>query len=139
MKRVQHIAWPIIGLGAVAVSFWLLAKELHGLSLSSLREAIGSISPGRWILAIASTLLAYIALAGYDRIALLHLGRRISWRFVGLASFTAYAIAHNIGASVLSGAVIRDCRRSLATHACRKPCGTCARRNKRKPSRRNRD
>ena len=30
-----------------------------------------------------------------------------SWRFVGLASFTTYAIAHNIGASVLSGAVIR--------------------------------
>jgi uncharacterized membrane protein YbhN (UPF0104 family) len=107
MKRVQHIAWPIIGLAAVAVSFWLLGKELHGLSLSSLREAIGSISAGRWILAIASALTAYTALAWYDRIALLHLGRRIGWRFVGLASFTAYAIAHNIGASVLSGAVIR--------------------------------
>ena len=31
----------------------------------------------------------------------------MGWQFVGLASFTAYAIAHNIGASVLSGAVIR--------------------------------
>jgi glycosyltransferase 2 family protein len=107
MKRVQDIAWPVIGLGAVAVSSWFLFKELRGLSFASLREAIASISLGRWLLAIASTLLAYSALAWYDRIALMHLGRKISWLFVGLTSFTTYAIAHNIGASVLSGAVIR--------------------------------
>jgi glycosyltransferase 2 family protein len=107
MKRVQDIAWPIIGLGAVAVSSWFLFKELHGLSFASVRNAIASISIGRWILAMGSSSLAYLALAWYDRIALLHLGRRINWRFVGLASFTAYALAHNIGASVLSGAVIR--------------------------------
>ena len=106
-KRVQDVAWPIIGLGAVAVSSWFLFKELHGLSFASLRNAIASIAPGRWLAALASTTLAYAALAWYDQIALKHLGRRLSWRFVGLASFTAYAIAHNIGASVLSGAVIR--------------------------------
>ena len=37
----------------------------------------------------------------------MHLGRRLSWRFVGLVSFTTYALAHNIGATVFSGAVIR--------------------------------
>jgi len=107
MKRVQDIAWPIIGVGAVGVSAWLLSKELHGLSLRSLREAIASISLGHWAAAIASTSVAYAALAWYDQIALRHLGRRLSWRFVGLASFTAYAVAHNMGASVFSGAVIR--------------------------------
>jgi uncharacterized membrane protein YbhN (UPF0104 family) len=107
MKRVQDIAWPAIGLGAVAVSSWFLFRELHGLSFASLRNAFASISLVCWLAAIASTSLAYTALAWYDRIALLHLGRRLSWLFVGVASFTAYAIAHNIGASVLSGAVIR--------------------------------
>ena len=107
MRRVQDIAWPVIGLGAVAISSWFLFKELHGLSFASLRNAIASITPARWLAAIASTSLAYAALAWYDQIALLHLGRRLSWRFVALASFTAYAIAHNVGASVLSGAVIR--------------------------------
>ena len=107
MKRVQDIAWPVIGLGAVAASSWLLFRELHGLSFASLRDAFASISLGRWLAAIASTSLAYAALAWYDQIALRHLGRRLSWRFVGIASFTTYAIAHNIGASVLSGAVIR--------------------------------
>ena len=70
-------------------------------------RAIASISPGRGFWRLRSTALAYSALAWYDRIALLHLGRRIGWLFVGLTSFTTYAIAHNIGASVLSGAVIR--------------------------------
>ncbi len=107
MRRVQDIAWPIIGLGAVAASSWLLFKELRGLSYASLRDAFGSISPERWLLACASTALAYAALAWYDRIALLQLGRTINWLFVGLTSFVTYAIAHNLGASVLSGAVIR--------------------------------
>src|SRR5579871_4509028 len=107
MKRVQDVVWPIIGLGAVAVSSWLLFKDLRGLSLGSLKHALSSISAARWLLAIGSTSLAYAALAWYDQIALLHLRRRISWRFVAVASFTAYALAHNIGASVVSGAVVR--------------------------------
>ena len=107
MKRVHDAAWPIIGLGAVAISSWLLFKDLRGLSFASLKSALFSISPARWLLAIGSTSLAYAALAWYDQIALLHLGRRLSWRYVAVASFTAYALAHNIGASVLSGAVVR--------------------------------
>ncbi|MBV9287043.1 MAG: UPF0104 family protein, partial [Hyphomicrobiales bacterium] len=107
MKRVQDIAWPIVGLAAVGLSSFLLFKELHGLSYASLSEAIVSISPVRWLLALISTSLAYAALAWYDQIALAHLNRRMSWRFVALASFTAYAIAHNIGASMFSQAVIR--------------------------------
>ena len=107
MKRIAEIAWPVIGLGAAAVAFWLLIKELRGLSFASLSEAIASISLGRWLLAISSAVLAYLALAWYDRIALLHLGRKIGWLFVSLTALTTYAIAHTIGASMLSGAVIR--------------------------------
>ena len=107
MKRVQDIAWPVIGLGAVAVSSWLLFKELRGLSYASLRDAFGSISAARWVMAGLSTALAYSALAWYDRIALLHLGRKIGWPFVALTSFVTYALAHNLGASVFSGAVVR--------------------------------
>jgi glycosyltransferase 2 family protein len=107
MKRVHDVVWPIIGLGAVAVSSWLLFKDLRGLSFANLKSALFSITPAGWLLAMGSTCLAYAALAWYDQIALLHLGRRINWRYVAVASFTAYALGHNIGASVLSGAVVR--------------------------------
>ena len=107
MKRVNDVLWPVIGLGAVAFTSWLLFKELRGLSLAQVEDAVGAISPLRWALAAASTAAAYCALAWYDRIALAHLGRRLNWRFVSLVSFTTYALAHNVGASVLSGAVVR--------------------------------
>ena len=34
MKNAKEFIWPIIGLGAVAVSGWLLFRELKGLSLA---------------------------------------------------------------------------------------------------------
>jgi hypothetical protein len=53
--------------------------------------------------------MAYIALAWYDRIALIHLNRQkeISWPFIASCSFVTYAIGHNLGASVLSGGLVR--------------------------------
>jgi uncharacterized membrane protein YbhN (UPF0104 family) len=107
MKRAMDVLWPVVGLGAVAFTSWLLFRELRGLSIADVGAAFAAISPLRWALAIGATGLAYAALAWYDQIALAHLGRALSWRFVGLVSFTSYALAHNIGATMLSGAVVR--------------------------------
>jgi glycosyltransferase 2 family protein len=107
MKRVMDFAWPAIGLGAVAFSCWLLFKELRGLSLGDVEASLAAISTAHWAMAVVSTLVAYGALAWYDRIGLAHLGRRLSWPFISLTSFTTYALSHNIGASVFSGAVVR--------------------------------
>ena len=95
--------WPVIGAVTIAVSAWLLYKELRGLSLDDLHDSLAQIPTHRWVLAGLSTLVAYAALAGYDRIALMHLGRKVNWLFITLASFTAYALSHNVGASVISG------------------------------------
>src|SRR5690606_25522705 len=70
-------------------------------------DSLEAIPPHRWLLAAAATVVAYAALAGYDRVALLHLRRNVSWLFVTLCSFTTYALAHNIGASVFSGGLVR--------------------------------
>ncbi|MBZ6076517.1 lysylphosphatidylglycerol synthase domain-containing protein [Microvirga puerhi] len=108
MKNVREFLWPVIGLLAVVVSGWLLYRELRGLSLDDVWESLTAVPNHRYLLAGLSTLVAYAALAWYDRIALLHLGvRHISWLFVSITSFTTYALSHNIGASVFSGAVVR--------------------------------
>ena len=99
--------WPVVGLAAVAFSIWLLYHELRGISFSDLKESFAAISVRDWMLAAAATLVAYAALAGYDRIALDHLGRRVGMVFVTVTSFVTYALSHNIGASVFSGAVVR--------------------------------
>jgi uncharacterized membrane protein YbhN (UPF0104 family) len=105
--KLKDYVWPVIGLAAVGISVWLLYKELRSISLDDVIHSLYAIPMHRWILAGLSSLVAYAALAGYDRIALLHLRRKISWVFIALCSFTTYALSHNIGASVLSGAVVR--------------------------------
>ncbi|MBH0238561.1 lysylphosphatidylglycerol synthase transmembrane domain-containing protein [Methylobrevis albus] len=105
--KVMDYVWPIVGLGAVVLSGWLLYHELRGISFGDVLDSLSAITVLDWTLAAAGAFIAYAALAWYDRIALMHLGRRISWVFISLCSFTTYALSHNIGASVLSGAVIR--------------------------------
>jgi uncharacterized membrane protein YbhN (UPF0104 family) len=108
MKHAREFVWPVIGLLAVVVSAWLLYHELRDLSLEAVWSSLTAIPAHQYLLAALSTLVAYAALAWYDRIALLHLGiRHISWWFVSLCSFTTYALSHNIGASVFSGALVR--------------------------------
>jgi uncharacterized membrane protein YbhN (UPF0104 family) len=99
--------WPLVGLAAVAFSIWLLIGELRGISLDDVRDGLIAIPAARWLLSALCAVAAYAALAGYDHIALLHLRRHVSWLFVTLCSFTTYALSHNIGGSVFSGAVIR--------------------------------
>jgi uncharacterized membrane protein YbhN (UPF0104 family) len=109
MKKLAEFFWPVIGLAAVVGSFFLLYREFQGESVGTEVWAnLRAISATDYLLAGLSTLLAYAALAWYDRIALLHLGvKHISWIFISMCSFTTYALSHNIGASVFSGAMVR--------------------------------
>lgn len=107
IDRLRHLFWPVVGLAAVVFCGWLLYKEVSSLSVSDVVDSLAAIPLHRWALAVLSMLVAYGALAEYDRIALIHMGRKISLMFVMVASFTTYALSHNIGASLLSGTVIR--------------------------------
>lgn len=104
---LKKALWPVVGLAAACFSAWLLYGELRTMELDNLWESLRAIRAHDWALCILATLVAYAALAGYDHIALLHLRRKVGWRFVTLCSFTAYALSHNIGASVFSGSVVR--------------------------------
>lgn len=106
MKR-SDVIWSLIGVGAVVFSCFLLYHEIRDISLDDLADSLLAIAPSQWLLAALATTGAYAALACYDRIALKHLGKKISFWFITLCSFTTYALAHNIGASVFSGALVR--------------------------------
>ena len=110
MKRLLDYLWPIVGLIAVVWSVELLYSKLFAEAATDPNVAKILESGGLWsdiktialgigrklagipahsyILAALSTLAAYFALAWYDRIALLHLGRAsgISWTYVACCS-----------------------------------------------------
>lgn len=131
MKKYLDYLWPLIGLVAVIWSVELLWDKLKAeagtdLAIQSLLEQgnlwdnirivalriaqkVGQISPAAFFHAALATLVAYAALAWYDRIALLHLHKEkgFSWPYISACSFVTYALSHNIGASVLSGGMVR--------------------------------
>ncbi len=109
MRKLLDFFWPVIGLCAVATSLYLLYHEFQGESVGAeVWAALTAISAKNYFIAALGSLLAYFSLAWYDRIALMHLGvTHISWIFISLCSFTTYALSHNIGASVFSGAMVR--------------------------------
>ncbi|WP_455480336.1 lysylphosphatidylglycerol synthase transmembrane domain-containing protein [Bartonella sp. B12(2025)] len=105
--KIKQFIWPFIGILAMLISIRILYIKLSAISFGDVLERLSNLSTHHWLLACLCSLLAYAALAGYDRIALQHLGHKISWVFIALCSFTTYALSHNIGASVFSGAVVR--------------------------------
>lgn len=131
MKRAKDFFWPVVGLVAVIWSLHVLYQKLRseaaadaatealidgagffkslGIIASLIGQKLAVIPAQGYALAVVSTLVAYWALAWYDRIALIHLNRTkgISWLYITVCSFTTYAISHNIGASVFSGGMVR--------------------------------
>jgi uncharacterized membrane protein YbhN (UPF0104 family) len=106
-SRYSHIIWPLVGLAVAALCVFLLVRELWSLSWADVWTSLRHVSAMHWLGAVGGVALAYSSLAGYDRIALQHINRHLSWPFIALASFVSYALSHNIGAAVLSGAVVR--------------------------------
>jgi glycosyltransferase 2 family protein len=131
MKKLKSLFWPLIGLAAVIWSIRLLYFKLKAeaagnkLTSSALEQGslwdnlkvisieighkLAAIPTQGYVLAACCTLIAYGALAWYDRIALIHLRKEktISWFYVATCSFVTYALSHNIGGSVFSGGLVR--------------------------------
>ncbi len=131
MKRILDFFWPLVGLVAVVWSVRLLYQKLAAeaatdaivrrllaegslwshikVIASVIGRKLSVIPPEAYLFAAISTLVAYAALAWYDRIALIHLRRErnISWMYVSMCSFVTYALSHNIGATVFSGGMVR--------------------------------
>ncbi|CAK01889.1 lysylphosphatidylglycerol synthase transmembrane domain-containing protein [Bartonella tribocorum] len=105
--KIKQFIWPLIGILAMLISIRILYIKLSAISFGDVLERLSDLNAQHWLLACLCSLLAYAALAGYDRIALQHLGHKISWIFIAICSFTTYALSHNIGASVFSGAIVR--------------------------------
>ena len=55
----------------------------------------------------ASPATSYLALTGYDALALRHLGSKVPYPLTALASFTSYAISFTLGFPLVTGGAVR--------------------------------
>jgi phosphatidylglycerol lysyltransferase len=107
LKRARHIFAVGLSLLLFAAALWVLRRELTGTHLSDVLARLGSVEPASLVLALGFTVVSYVALTGYDVLALRYVGRPLPYSRVGLTAFIATAVGHNLGVAMLSGGAVR--------------------------------
>jgi uncharacterized membrane protein YbhN (UPF0104 family) len=103
-RRVAGLAVSLLLFGGAV---YVLQSELHNHPLPEILAELRGFSPIRLVLCLVATLLGYLALAGYDALSLVTLGRRLPWHRVLYAAFLGYAFANSLPLSVVTGAAVR--------------------------------
>ena len=111
MKSANGLKWryaaaaiSLVLLGAALVALHHILAEVHLADVLARFRETPLISV---LLALACVAGSYLALTGYDVIALRHLGKKLPYGRAALASFTSYTFSHNIGLSLITGGSIR--------------------------------
>ena len=106
-RRLARLA----GLGAslilFAVALVVLGRTLTTISFADLSAAIRATSAEQVAAAIACVIGSYLALTGYDALALRHVGQRLRYRITALGSFTSFAISFMLGFPLVTGGTVR--------------------------------
>ncbi|HEY0555661.1 MAG TPA: bifunctional lysylphosphatidylglycerol flippase/synthetase MprF [Thermoanaerobaculia bacterium] len=108
MKKIQlSKLTSLLSLFFFALALWLLRRELHDLKFKEILTFFGKLPADRVVMAIAFTVLSYLALTAYDALALLYIGKRIAYWKVALASFAGYAFSNTLGMPLFTGTPLR--------------------------------
>ena len=103
--------WRLLGtLGSLAIfglSVYVLVRTLADVSIAALREAVAATSAEQLGMAVAFTAISFLALTGYDALALRQLRLKVPYPTTALASFTSYAISFMLGFPLITGGAVR--------------------------------
>ena len=91
----------------IAVSLTIFVRTLTHIDPNKFKAAIAGTSRDQIMLSFAFAALSYLALTGYDGLALRHLGIKVPYRLTALASFTSYAFSFTLGFPLVTGGAVR--------------------------------
>jgi uncharacterized membrane protein YbhN (UPF0104 family) len=96
-----------VGLVVVVVALWVVHHALGHFNWADVLVSLRAMSARTLLVALALTTGAYLLLSFYDVLALRYIGSKLPWRTAAFAAFSAYAVAHSVGFSALSGGSVR--------------------------------
>ena len=103
LRRLGIAASFIIIAGALTI----FVRTLAHIDPNKFKAAIAGTGGDQILLSFAFTTLSYLALTGYDGLALRHLGIKVPYRLTAIASFTSYAFSFTLGFPLVTGAAVR--------------------------------
>jgi hypothetical protein len=96
-SRLEHRIGPLLGLLLFAGALWVLHHQLKAYRFHDVMQSLKSLPGERFFAALALTFLSYLAMTGYDALALRYVRHPLPYRKFGLASFISYAFSNNMG------------------------------------------
>jgi len=100
-----------IGLGLsvviLLISAFIVLRTIVSIDPAQLEAAFLATRARQIFFALCLSTLSYLALTGYDGLALVHLRERVPFRVTALASFTSYAISFTLGFPLITGGAVR--------------------------------
>jgi glycosyltransferase 2 family protein len=96
-----------LSLVIVAISLIIFARALLAVDPAQFAAAFAETSSRQIASAFCLSALSYLALAGYDRLALRHLRLNAPLGLSFLASFASYAISFTLGFPLITGGAVR--------------------------------
>ena len=91
----------------IGVSVFIFGRTLVRIDFAQFESAFRATGADQIFLAIGLACTSYLALTGYDALALRHLGARVPYPLTALASFTSYAISFTLGFPLVTGGAVR--------------------------------
>ncbi len=106
-RRIGRYIGGFVSAAIALLSVVVLVHTLSHLKLAQLQAAIAATSNKQILTAAGFAALSYLALTGYDGLALRQLRARIPYRTTALASFTSYAISFTLGFPLITAGTVR--------------------------------
>jgi phosphatidylglycerol lysyltransferase len=111
-RLLSRIPWrfvgPILSIGLFVGALAVLANILHEVKPDDVVSAFTAMPASAVALSILFTFLSYLALTGYDGLALRQIGATgVSYSTAAIGSFTSYAISYTLGLPLLTAGTVR--------------------------------
>lgn len=106
-SRSTQLFPVLVGTVLFAVSIEVIVQELKEHSAEKILKSLAAIPAVYVWLAIGLTVLNYVALTGYDTLAIRYIQRSLPYSKTALVAVISYAISNSIGFALLSGSAIR--------------------------------
>ena len=106
-RALLHRLGVAASLVIIAVSLFFFARVLVAIDLQQFKAAFASTGGDQIASAFLLAALSYLALTGYDALALRHLHARTPYRLTALASFASYAISFTLGFPLITAGAVR--------------------------------
>ena len=111
-RLLRRIPWryvgPVLSIALFVGALAVLATILHEVDPENVVMAFTATPPAAIGLSVLFTLLSYLALTGYDGLALRQIGAvGVPYSTAAIGSFTSYAISYTLGLPLLTAGTVR--------------------------------